>query len=421
MSQSKRRFRLFIFSRLLLLLTMSSLLSGCTHIAKAPDVPALAGTSTTNKHQVKLTPGEEIALGIQTQVVGPLPFTETIQSNGQVQADEERQTHVFSTAPGKALRVFAVLGQTVSQGDVLASIKSDQIGQLESDLLQQDLQNNADIKQGEVQLQFSKLAYEREQTLYNDRVSAKVDMETAKTQYLKDVASLAALKTKKQATIDTAQNRLSLYGVGSGDAEKVIKTHHIYPFLSITAPHSGVIIARSLNNGEVVDPSKEIFTVADLSRVWLIGNIYEKDVRHVHLGQPIAVTLDSYPDSVFSGKINLVSNVLDPQNRTLFIRGEVANPGTVLKPNMFARMDVETGTEKLLAIPHSAIQHLGDTILAYVMVQPHVYEERAINIGLDNGKYIQIQNGLKPGDVIAVRGTFGIKGKILKIVGMGAE
>lgn len=362
-AMTKRGFAMFRksqnISTIFLVMGMGLFLSGCVEKVKAPAVPSGIRMHHSGEKTIRLNPMQAQASGLQTAVVERVPFHQQVLSSGQVEASAYLQAHVFSAVPGKALNVPVTVGQTVRTGQVLATMKSDQIGQIESDLLTQDLQNRAAIRQAKAQLAFSESGYKRELYLYNKMISAKVDYETAYTQYVKDEAALEDQEIQRKAAIDTAARRLALYGADPNIAYQVVRTRAINPYITIRAPRNGVVIARSLNNGEMTDPSKEIFTIADLHKIWLAGNIYETDLTKVHEGQPIQVTLDSLPGRIFHGKLNFISRVLDPNIRTVEARGEVDNPDELLRPNMFARMAVQVDNQVTLAVPSSAVQQRG--------------------------------------------------------------
>jgi len=282
-------------------------------------------------------------------------------------------------------------------------------------LLQATLQNRADIKQGQVQLNLSQAVYQREQKLFHDRISAKADLEAARAQNEKDKANLQALYTKLQSAIAVAEERSSLSGVTVGVAAQVVRTGQIYPYVIVSAARDGIVISRTVNTGDLADPSKELFTLADLSRVGLVADTYEKDVNKVRVGQPVELTFDSLPNQTFSGRINYVASVLDPQTRTLTIRADVPNPGLTLKPDMFARLNMVVENKSLLSVPKSAIQRKGDYNFAYVKVQEHRYEERRVEVGVENEQSIEVTKGLKPGENVVSQGTLALQGVALKL------
>lgn len=398
------------------LAAFSLTLASCSSEVKIPEVPAEAAIAPKGPSDLTLTPAQEQQIGLRTDIATVRPFPVTVQSIGQVKPAADHIAHISTPVTGRIVTVSVKLGQRVSPGQVLATLKSDDVGQIEADLLQTILQSDADIRQAKVQLAFSKAAFQREQKLFNDRISAQADLEAARTQYEKDQTTYEALLTKREASIATVQERLSLYGVESGAAAQVVRNRRIDPFIDIISPRAGILLTRSINIGELADPSKELFTVADLSRVKLVADIYEKDIPKIHLGQPVKLTLDSLGLS-FPGRIRYVANALDPQTRTLPIYVDVPNPTLTLKPEMFARIEVQVGDAHTLSVPKNALQRSGDYSFAYVPLGNHRYQERRVETGLDDGTYVQIKSGLKAGEPVVTGGTLALQGEALKAAG----
>jgi cobalt-zinc-cadmium resistance protein CzcA len=401
----------------ILLVAVISMLSfsACTSDVKPPTVPARAVNQPKLVTQLTLTPQQERQIALTVGHTEIAPLSQSVESMGRVQPDADLLVHISTPVAGRVISVDTKLGQTIAAGQQLALIKSDSVGQLQSDLLQSVLQLEAEIKQQEVQMRLSKSIYARETQLFNDKVSAKADLEAARTQLEKDEANLAALHDKHQAAIATAQERLSLVGVAPGVAEQVAKTRRINPFVSIRAPRGGLIIARNINAGELADPSKELFTVADLSNVWLIADIFEKDMTKIRTGQTATVSLDSLPGASFPASITYVANALDPHTRTLAVRADVPNLDFKLKPGMFARISVNIGSQKLLLVPFNAVQQNGDNFYVYVPIGQGTYDERQVKVGLNNDKFIQILEGLRPGEKVVVSGTSALQGLAQKL------
>jgi len=396
-------------------------LSGCGGSnVKIPDVPSRTELpDTTSVSRVTLTPAQEQDIQLQVSPVKKDFISDTLQTTGKVQAISNLMGHTYCPVPGLASTVLVSIGQHVQQGQLLAWIRSDQIGQLETDFLQNYLQNKADMYQANVQLALSKATYNRESELFADKVSARADMETAKAQYDKDLAGLQALKIKQQALITSLQSRLSLYGAPAGTALKLAYQNRIYPYIALRSPRSGILIRRTVNPGELVDSSKELFTIADLSSVWLVGDIYERDLESVHLKQEVQVKLDSIPNRTFDGQVSFIDTMLDPQARTLEIHSEVHNDNLLLKPNMFARVAIQLGKKEALTIPSSAVQRNGDNNYVYIPVGAHTYEEREVSTGIKVGPSIQITGGLNPGEQVVTHGSLSLKGEILKQAAKG--
>jgi cobalt-zinc-cadmium efflux system membrane fusion protein len=388
--------------------------SGCGLGQKESSPPVKGPTKQSPKH-FSLTPAQETSLGIMVNPAHRLALQDKVTCNGQLEAVSALQAQIFTPAKGRVLEIPVNLGQTVSAGQLMAAIKSDDVGQLQTDLLQQALQNDADIRQARVQLDFSKAAFNRETELFKEGVSAKADMDSARQQYRKDLESLNTAQIKKRASINASQERLTLYGVSRGVTQRVVQTQRISPYLNVRSPRSGVVVERNVNVGELVDTSKNLFTVADLREVWISGDVYEKDINKLHIGQPILIDLEDQSEAPFTGRLNFVSSVLKSQTRTMEVRGEIPNPQLKLKPNMFARMSILVGSRQVLAVPSNTVEKLGDYTYVFVNTAPHTYEERKVSIGPDNGQYVEITGGLRGNERVVTQGTTGLKGLVLKM------
>ncbi|MBX9725554.1 MAG: efflux RND transporter periplasmic adaptor subunit, partial [Candidatus Obscuribacterales bacterium] len=369
--------------------------------------PSSSDTVMLDENQQK-----EIGLEIATAHEGLI--YKSVDATGRVGPNAELSNQVSTPSPGRAVEVRAKLGETVHEGDIMAVIKSDPIGQVQSDLLQSSLQSKADIKQQEVQLKLSRITFERETTLWNEQVSAKADLQAAENQLEKDEANLAALKSKLDATITTAQERLTLLGAPANSAKKVLAERKLDPFVVIRAPRTGLIIDRSINPGDMNDGNKPLFTLADLSEVWLFADIFEKDIADVKKGQGAVVSLDSLAGKSFPAKIIWVGDSISAQTRTLPVRANVANNDFHLKPGMFARMKVDVGQKQVISIPKSAVLEKGDRDFVFIEVKPGTYEQREVSTGVSDSKNIEIVGGIKEGDKVVSQGAIALLGASLK-------
>jgi cobalt-zinc-cadmium efflux system membrane fusion protein len=337
-----------------------------------------------------------------------------VESPGQVQPNAELSTLVSTPSAGRAIKVLSRLGESVKAGQVMAIIKSDPIGQVQSDLLQNVLQAKSDIKQQEVALELDRITFERESILYKEQVSAKADLQAAENALKKDEALKASLEAKKAAYIKVAQERLNLLGAPPDSAEKVIATSKIDPMVVIRAPRAGLVIERNINPGEMNDGTHQLFTLANLSEVWLVANVFEKDVESIRKGQEAVVTLDTMPEHPFPARIVWVGDTLNPTTRTLPVRANVANLEYILKPNMFARIKVSVGNVPVLLVPQGAAIQRGDTTLVFVKVGEGTYQERQVTTGVEDGNNIEIKSGLQPGEVIVSHGATELLGTAMK-------
>ena len=177
------------------------------------------------------------------------------------------------------------------------------------------------------------------------------------------------------------------------------------PLVSITAPLSGVILERNISLGGTVEPNKTLFRIADLSKVIVEGDVFESDVSKVKLGQDARIRLDAYPDRVFSGAVSFVASQLDPQKRTLHLWVSVDNKEELLKPELFARVAlvVKSGRE-VLTIPVEAI--IDDGVEKFVFVKNgNQFVRQDVATGVSDDRYVEITDGLYPGDQVVTDGN----------------
>jgi cobalt-zinc-cadmium efflux system membrane fusion protein len=208
--------------------------------------------------------------------------------------------------------------------------------------------------------------------------------------------------------------------------EQIGKLNHeqkILSYVPITAPFDGRVIARNLTKGEVVEVTEKLFTVADLSEVWVLANIPEKDITFIRadagtdksgVEQLVEVLLTAYPGEVFHGKVTYVGDVLDVATRTMNLRLELPNPQRKLKPEMYATIRVHSLPEHgVLVVPESAVQRERDRRFVFVQRDAYTFEARDVTLGETNGEVIKILDGLREGEPIVVKGAYVLKSELL--------
>jgi len=403
-------------------------LCGCSSVSQAvslsptphvntvsPPEPADGLPKTVRKvEDIQISSAQSTEIGLKTGVAKTGFIYQTVESPGRVTPNAESTTAVSTPSPGRVQEVRARLGEVVQLGQIMAVIKSDAIGQVQSDLLQSSMQSKADIKLQQVQLKLSHITFDRENRLFNEQVSAKADLLAAQNQLEKDDQNMIALKNKLNATFVIAQARLTLLGTGPDSAQKVLREQKIDPWVVIRAPRGGLVIERNINPGEMSDGSKPLFTLANLSQVWLVGDIFEKDIESVRKGQQASVSVDSLPGHSFPAKIIWIGDTLSATTRSLPVRADVANPQQLLKPGMFARMTIKVSATKVLQVPRSAVVQNGDEELVFVEKKEGVFSQRQVTTGLTDSDSIEIKSGLSAGERIAVNGATALLGASMK-------
>lgn len=376
------------------------------------------------------------AMGLTYCTVQPRLLNMTVKTTGEVQADARLVTHVNSPVTGRVTDITYQVGDRVQEGKPLCTIRSNDVEQAEADLLQNDgqvrsdlkqalLQIDSDIQTAEEQIKLSFATFKRLQDLVQEKIASQADFQAAQTQYDKDKIALATLKKKRAETIQISHEKLGLLcepikqkltilGVSDKAIENVLRTRQVKAEVPVLNPESGIITERGINVGELVDPSHCLFSVGNFNRVWIQADVHEKDIAKVKEGQPIELEVDSFPGQTFKGVLNYVADALSPDTRTMTVRAQVENPGFKLKPKMFARMRILVGATDMLAVPKTAIQDAGYAKVVYVLAGINKFQERKVDLGNEIGDYVEIINGLKPGERVVSGGTFQLRSQMIE-------
>jgi cobalt-zinc-cadmium efflux system membrane fusion protein len=314
-----------------------------------------------------------------------------INTTGKVEANADRIAHVSPRIPGKIVTVKSSLGDGVAAGQTLVTLDSVELGEALNR-----------FRQSRTKLALAQSNMERIKALVEKKIAARKDILQAETDY----------KTA-QAELHTDEERLSLYGVAAtdlaGDGPK-------RPLLTVRSPIGGIITEKHAIVGELADPSKSLYTIADLSSVWVVVDINEKDLAKIHRGQGAAVTVGAFPDLRLKGRITYIADLVDQNTRTVKARIEVANPGRRLKPEMFATVELALAADAppVLAVPEEALQELDGKRVVFVAEDDDEFAARPVQTGRSAGGLVEVVSGLKEGEKYAVKGAFILKSEVKK-------
>ena len=302
---------------LVILLLLPALLQACDN-SKTPEggsnTGISAGTNTSTgstpetknpancsqTHLVSLTPDAENDAAISVASAEFRNIQSDVDVTGEVLANANTQTHVTTPITGRVTKILVSIGDFVKTGQELMIVRSTDIQQAESDLLQGEQQVRSDLKQAlvqidcdtataEAQLKFDEKSYNRIKGLYEEKVASQADFQAAETQYQKDKISLDALVQKRASTValsnekmklvtGPAKTKLRLLGIPDSEIENVMKTQVVDPMDTVVAPADGVVVERLVNVGELVDPTKPLFTIGNFDTVWLKADVFEIDI-----------------------------------------------------------------------------------------------------------------------------------------------
>jgi len=330
--------------------------------------------------------------GVLVAVAKKQSFTEVITATGKVEANADRIAHVSPRISGQIISVMASLGDRVTAGQSLVALKSLEMAEAINR-----------YRLSKTKLVLAQANMTRIRTLVEKKIVARKDILQAEADY-----KIA------QTEMQNDKERLSLYGASSSNLKG---RSHNKTTLTVPAPISGVITEKHAIVGELSDPSKNLFTVVDLSSIWVVVDIYEKDLAKVHTGQTATVTVDAYPDVKLTGRVTYLADVLDATTRTLKVRLEVANPRRKLKPEMFARIELTppSSAAMTLAVPEDAVQEIdGKKVIFVTDEKQEEFKPETVGVGRSASGMVEIISGLKEGSLYAVKGSFILKSELKK-------
>lgn len=389
--------------RLALLLLVGSLsatlLAGCGD-KPAPEQDVSQKTEPENQGTQKSPPekpGEKAAeklldlsdaeihqAGIKIQKLELQEKADQIVVTATIQANQDRLAHVAPRVPGRIVKVNASLGDRVKPGQALATLDSIELGEARSSYLQ--AASEAAVVQA---------GFDRAKRLQTENIIPEKDYLRARAEHEKARAALRA-----------AADKLRMMGVSP---EKL--SGSVFP---LTAPFSGTVIEKKAVLGELAQPDASLFTVADLSILWIESNLFEKDLGKVKVGAQAAVTVSAYPGEVFKGLLTYISSTMDRETRTVKARVEVPNTDGRLKPEMFATVAIGTGgSVKTLLVPEGAVLLLQGQPTVFV-AESGGFEPRAVEVGERVQGYAVLKSGVVAGESVVVSGAYALKARLLK-------
>ena len=354
--------------------------------------------STSGDQKLTLTPEQLQRAGLKIEAVGEKPSSEAMgqMTTGVVQANTYKETLVVSLVGGIVRSVKPELGQNVKRGETVAVVASNELADAQSRYL-------------------TALAALDEHHRHHARTMKLVEIGAASREELE----MANTKLRDaEAEVANLRQKLLLLGVSSPRIASLNSISQISSEVNVPAPSSGTLTSRSVNPGEVVEANKELMRVTDLSSVWVVGQVYEKDLATVRVGSGANITSDAYPGRVFRGRISYVDPKVDPATRTAQVRIELANPGQMFKIGMYVNVAFASqGTaEKTMAVvPKDAVQTIGNQQFVFVATdKSNEFVLRQVKLAPESNGFYSVIEGLNPGDRIVVEGSFLLRAEWLK-------
>jgi len=361
----------------------SAALSGCGGTTDAAtDAPRESAVTSERRdaEPPEVVVDSEMLGEIKVEVITERAVQRTLVVAGKVQFDEDRMARVLAPLAGQVVDLRAKVGDAVEKGQALCAINSREVTAAVGD----HVESHRDLDLAEKSAAMT-------QDLYDHQASSKIALQQA----LNDLA---------KARSRVARTEQALAVLGLRDENDFARFDGRVPILS---PLTGTIIERKVTDGQFVQTdSMPLLTVADLSSVWVMGDIFERDLHVVTVGQVATVTTTAYPGEQFRGRVDYISAVIDPATRTAKVRVSAPNRNGRLKPEMFASIVLGVGEgERELTVPSGAAFTQDGRTWVYVSTQPGVFVRRAIEIVQDDGAEHRVLSGLRAGDRVVTAGA----------------
>jgi len=337
----------------------------------------------------------EVQPRIETTVVEFSQSRQALTLAGKVAYGEDRYSRISSPLQGRVVEVRAHLGDRVKAGAVLLVIDSPDIAQAYSEYVKEDSE-----------LRYATRAHELAKDLYENKAMPLKDLKQAENELV-----------KARAEFRRAKERLLSLRVPAEELNKPLDKQQITSRFEMKSPLAGTVVERAVTPGQSVggDPGQVLFTVADLDMLQVMADLYERDLSLVKEGQFAKVNVEAYPGVDFPATIAAIGDIVDPVSRTIKVRAWVNNEAHKLKPEMFARLQLEVGeTAQFLVVPREAVLEVDSKQFVYVVDDQNRYIKQEVKVASISSDQVRILEGLTRGQRIVTKGAVLIKGQEIK-------
>lgn len=303
--------------------------------------------------------------GVQTAQATVKALAKDIKTTGKIAMNESGRTYITSRVEGRIDELYVSAdGETIGEGQAIASVYSP-----------------------------TYIAAQEEYLLASESVQKLKGAG-------KDVVQI------NNRLLEAARRKLQLLGVSDEAVAQLEQTRRANDHMTIYAQFGGTVLEKLLLPGAYIMPGEKLYSLSDLSTVWMYADLYEKDLADIKVGQPVTVTSNAYPGEVFSGQVTFINPILDDSSRTVKVRVAMGNPGGRLKPNLFVNAAINVPLGETLVVPESSLLDTGTRKVVFVAQGEDTFVKRDVVIGKEADGYIQILSGLAPGEVVVTAATF---------------
>ena len=372
---------------------------------RSPKVAAGAGTELSSQAKriahFAPTPAQWASLGMEP--VKAMTFRSEHMTEGKISINEDKATSIFPPYAGRVTRLMAKPGDVVERGQPLFYLEAADMVLAQNDFLTA----LAAINRAKSRVTITEIIEKQNRTLYEAKAGPLRDFQTATA----DLAQARADLRTAESALEAARNRLAILGKTDNEIAAFQEQGKISSETPIYAPLSGTVVQRKIGPGQyvsyistgLVDP---VFTIGDLSTVWLIAYVRESEAPKVRAGQQLDFTVLAHPKTTFKANVDHVAASLDPNIRRLVVRATIDNSKGQFKPEMFASVTIYTDEgDSSLGVPRDAVIYEADNARVWVARADKTIEVRQIKTGITRGGMIQVLQGLQPGETVVTKGS----------------
>jgi cobalt-zinc-cadmium efflux system membrane fusion protein len=326
----------------------------------------------------------EMAVNFKIEPLQNVELTLNQDISGRIDTNERLLTRIGAAVTGRVTDIFVEVGDSVRVGQTLARMTSPELTTAQLSYLKAS-SNTA----------LAERAVERAKQLIQADVIGSAEL-------LRRESELAIAQAETRAAAD----HLRLMGIPSDSVGKLREQGNLQSHANVIATQSGVVTERKVSQGQVTQPGEQLFTVADLSSVWVIGALPEQAARSVLKGQKLEITVPALGEQTITGKVVFVSDTISPETRSVTIRTQVENPKRDLKPQMLATLRIASAAVNTLAVPMAAVVRESDKDHVFVQTSPSNYLLKPVELGAASKGMRPVQKGLTAGELIVTDGAF---------------
>ncbi len=368
--------------------------------------PGSGKTSAQAPNTIEVSAKGQRLTGIRIAPIETRTVARNLAVPGQIMLDDQRTVHIAPYSDGRVVDVLHNAGDVVRRGEVLAHLHSHAVHETVGALTQ----DFANVSRAEAALVYAQQKSARYQHLYSIQAASLEQQQTSQQDLVQATTDL----TNAQAAVTMEREHLADL-LEIQPASITPATLSTYENVPISTPISGTIISRSVTPAMVLEPGTEAYTVSDLHQVWMVAAVSETELAHLHIGQIVTVRSDAWPGQTFPGRITLIGSSLDPSTRTVQVRATLANLRNQLKPLMFTSAAIdEAATRQALFVPEDAIQDINGIESVFITTDGTHFAPRALKTLPAIAGSVEVTDGLRPGERIAVASSFVLKSELLK-------